>query len=105
MFLRAPLTKGATTEDGPTAAATASAIAARTATFGAVMLLALSKLKVDPAVVSAPCINSFVDGTGLTIWFTPAWRLCNSAISAGCKGDGPRGSRRHDAVRRLRIAL
>ena len=36
------------------------------------MPLALSKLRVDPAVVSAPFISSFVDGTGLIIYFTLA---------------------------------
>lgn len=43
---------------------------------GSMLPLALSKLKVDPAVVSAPFISSFVDATGLVIYFTLAqWIL------------------------------
>lgn len=42
------------------------------ATVGAVLPIVLSKLKMDPAVVSAPFISSFVDGTGLIIYFTLA---------------------------------
>lgn len=42
------------------------------ATIGAVLPIVLSKLKFDPAVVSAPFISSFVDGTGLIIYFTLA---------------------------------
>lgn len=42
------------------------------ATVGAILPLALSKLRVDPAVVSAPFITSVVDGTGLIIYFTLA---------------------------------
>jgi len=34
--------------------------------------LILSKLRVDPAVVSAPFISSLVDATGLVIYFTVA---------------------------------
>ena len=42
------------------------------AVIGAVLPLALSKMRVDPAVVSAPMISSLVDGTGLIIYFTLA---------------------------------
>ena len=42
------------------------------ATVGAIIPIVLSKLKMDPAVVSAPFISSFVDGTGLIIYFTLA---------------------------------
>lgn len=42
------------------------------ATVGAVLPIVLSRLKMDPAVVSAPFISSFVDGTGLIIYFTLA---------------------------------
>ena len=42
------------------------------ATVGAVLPIVLSKLKMDPAVVSAPFISSLVDGTGLIIYFSLA---------------------------------
>lgn len=42
------------------------------ATVGAVLPIILSKLKMDPAVVSAPFISSLVDGTGLIIYFNLA---------------------------------
>ena len=42
------------------------------AVIGAILPLALSKLRVDPAVVSAPFISSLVDATGLVIYFTLA---------------------------------
>lgn len=47
------------------------------ATVGAILPIVLSKLKMDPAVVSAPFISSFVDGTGLIIYFTLASYLMN----------------------------
>jgi len=42
------------------------------ATVASVLPLILSKLKIDPAVVSAPLITSLVDGTGLIIYMTLA---------------------------------
>jgi magnesium transporter len=42
---------------------------------GAVLPLVLRKLRVDPAVVSAPFITTLVDGTGLIIYFEVARRL------------------------------
>jgi magnesium transporter len=72
MFGRALLTDQGTTQVGLTVGATVLAIAVWAATVGAVLPLALSKLRVDPAVVSAPFISSFVDGTGLIIYFTLA---------------------------------
>jgi magnesium transporter len=42
------------------------------ATVAAVLPLLLSKLRIDPAVVSAPLITSLVDGTGLVIYMTLA---------------------------------
>jgi magnesium transporter len=46
------------------------------AVVGSMLPLILSKLRVDPAVVSAPFISSFVDATGLIIYFTLAqWIL------------------------------
>ncbi len=42
------------------------------ATVAAVLPLILTRLKVDPAVVSAPLITSVIDATGLFIYFTVA---------------------------------
>jgi magnesium transporter len=42
------------------------------ATVGATIPIVMQRLRVDPAVVSAPFISSFVDGTGLIIYFTLA---------------------------------
>jgi magnesium transporter len=42
------------------------------ATVAAVLPLILKRLKIDPAVVSAPLITTLVDGTGLVIYFTIA---------------------------------
>lgn len=47
------------------------------ATVGAMLPIVLSRLKMDPAVVSAPFISSLVDGTGLIIYFTLAQYLLN----------------------------
>lgn len=43
----------------------------------AVLPLILRKLKLDPAVVSGPFITTFVDGTGLVIYFMVAKTLLN----------------------------
>lgn len=45
------------------------------ATVGAVLPLVLRKLRVDPAVVSAPFITTLVDGTGLIIYLEVARQL------------------------------
>ena len=45
------------------------AICIWSATFAAVLPLVLRRLRVDPAVVSAPLITTVVDGTGLIIYF------------------------------------
>ena len=47
------------------------------ATVGAILPIVLSKMKMDPAVVSAPFISSLVDGTGLIIYFSLAGYLMN----------------------------
>lgn len=47
------------------------------ATVAAVLPLLLKKLRVDPAVVSAPLITTLVDGTGLVIYFTLAKYMLN----------------------------
>jgi magnesium transporter len=75
MFVRALLTNGGTTEVAITVAATVLAVVVWAATVASVLPLVLNKLRVDPAVVSAPFISSFVDGTGLIIYFTLARRI------------------------------
>jgi magnesium transporter len=45
------------------------------AVVGAVLPLVLRRLRVDPAVVSAPFITTLVDGTGLIIYFEVARQL------------------------------
>jgi magnesium transporter len=57
---------------GPAVAVAALCIVIWAATVAALLPLALSKLRVDPAVVSAPFITTLVDGTGLFIYFTVA---------------------------------
>lgn len=39
------------------------------AIVSSIIPMVLKKLKVDPAVVSAPFIATFIDGTGLIIYF------------------------------------
>jgi magnesium transporter len=45
------------------------------AAVGSMLPLVLRKLRIDPAVVSAPFITTLVDGTGLVIYFEVARRL------------------------------
>jgi magnesium transporter len=47
------------------------------AIVAAVLPLVLKKLRIDPAVVSAPVITTLVDGTGLFIYFTTAKLILN----------------------------
>ena len=54
---------------------TIASICIWSATVAAVLPLLLRKLRIDPAVVSAPLITTLVDGTGLMIYFTIAKRL------------------------------
>ncbi|HEV2072449.1 MAG TPA: magnesium transporter [Thermomicrobiales bacterium] len=72
MFGRALLTGDGSTEIALTVGLTIMALTTWAATIGAILPIALSRLKFDPAVVSAPFISSFVDGTGLIIYFTLA---------------------------------
>jgi magnesium transporter len=58
-----------------TVAATAAVIVLWSATIAAILPLLLRRLRVDPAVVSAPMITTLVDGTGLFIYFEIARRL------------------------------
>ena len=53
-------------------AVTALFIVVWAAMVAAVLPLILHRLRVDPAVVSAPFISTLVDGTGLFIYFTIA---------------------------------
>jgi magnesium transporter len=48
------------------------AICLWSATVAAVLPLTLRRLRIDPAVVSAPLITTLVDGTGLIIYFEVA---------------------------------
>lgn len=45
------------------------AITVWSAIVSSIIPMVLKKLKVDPAVVSAPFIATFIDGTGLIIYF------------------------------------
>ncbi len=70
-FIRA-MTLSVGIDVGLTVAISVSTIVLWAAVVGAVLPLVLNKLKVDPAVVSAPFISTLVDGTGLMIYFTVA---------------------------------
>jgi magnesium transporter len=72
MYGRALLTGDGSTEIAMTVGLTVLALTTWAATVGAILPIVLNKLKFDPAVVSAPFISSFVDGTGLIIYFTLA---------------------------------
>jgi magnesium transporter len=54
---------------GIVVAVTIMAICLWSATVAAVLPLTLRRLRIDPAVVSAPLITTLVDGTGLIIYF------------------------------------
>jgi magnesium transporter len=60
------------TDVGFVIAITIAAICIWSATVAAVLPLLLRRLRIDPAVVSAPLITTLVDGTGLVIYFTIA---------------------------------
>jgi magnesium transporter len=70
-FVRA-WTMGEALTVGPAVAVAAVCIVIWAATVAALLPLVLRKLRVDPAVVSAPFITTLVDGTGLFIYFTVA---------------------------------
>ena len=48
------------------------------ATVGSLLPIAAKRLKIDPAVMSAPFITTFVDATGLVIYFEIALRFFKS---------------------------
>ena len=60
---------------GPVVAVAAFLIVLWAAAVAAVLPLLLHRLRVDPAVVSAPFITTLVDGTGLFLYFTIAQML------------------------------
>jgi magnesium transporter len=72
MFGRALLTNGATTDVALVVAITVFSIGLWAATVGSILPIVLNRLRVDPAVVSAPFISCLVDTTGLIIYFTVA---------------------------------
>jgi len=63
---------GVGTDIGLVVAASILAISLWSATVAAALPLILRRLRVDPAVVSAPLITTLVDGTGLIIYFEVA---------------------------------
>jgi magnesium transporter len=65
-------TLGVGVEIGPVVAVTALFVVVWAALVASILPLALRRLKIDPAVVSAPLITTLVDGTGLFIYFTIA---------------------------------
>jgi magnesium transporter len=65
------------TKVGFVVALTVLAICVWSATVASVLPLILKKLRIDPAVVSAPLITTVVDGTGLVIYFTIAKLILN----------------------------
>jgi magnesium transporter len=75
MFVRALIASDGTESIAIVVGITVLALTTWAATVGAVLPLVLSKLKVDPAVVSAPFISSLVDSTGLIIYFLLAGRI------------------------------
>ena len=72
MFARGLFSKDGNVDLALTVGLTVPVVVVWAATVAAVLPLVLSKLKVDPAVVSAPLITSLVDGTGLIIYMTLA---------------------------------
>jgi len=68
----AGLDAGIGMEVGPVVAVTATFIVIWSAAVSAILPLILHRLKIDPAVVSAPLITTLVDGTGLFLYFTIA---------------------------------
>ena len=60
---------------GSKLAVTALCIVTWAAIVAAILPLVLHRMRIDPAVVSAPFITTLVDGTGLIIYFTIALRV------------------------------
>jgi magnesium transporter len=70
-FVRAVI-QGVGWQLGPVVALTSMAVVMWSVTVAAILPLVLRRLRVDPAVVSAPLITTLVDGTGLFIYFSLA---------------------------------
>lgn len=68
-------TMGAAPEFGLTVALSLVAIVLLGTTIGALLPLVLRRLRLDPAVVSAPFITTAIDAGGLFLYFTIAQRL------------------------------
>jgi magnesium transporter len=69
-------TLGVGLEIGPVVAVAAMCIVVWASIVAAILPLVLHRLRLDPAVISAPFISTLVDGTGLLIYFTLArWML------------------------------
>lgn len=77
MFVRAILTNGADSQIGLVVAITVFSIALWAAVVGSILPIVLDRLRVDPAVVSAPFISCLVDTTGLVIYFSVARAILN----------------------------
>jgi len=75
-YVRAELL-GVSADIGVVVALTIIAICVWAATVAAALPLVLRRLRVDPAVVSAPLITTVVDGTGLIIYFEIARLVLN----------------------------
>jgi len=68
---------GVGSDVGVVVALTISAICVWSSAVAAILPMVLRRLRVDPAVVSAPLITTLVDGTGLVIYFTIAKFVLN----------------------------
>lgn len=77
MFGRALLVGDGSTQLAWVVGLTIMILTVWSATVGALIPIVLNKLKMDPAVVSAPFISSLVDGTGLIIYFSLARYFLN----------------------------
>jgi magnesium transporter len=72
MFGRGFFESGGSVAFGITVGASVMAVIIWAALVAAVLPIGLSKLRIDPAVVSAPLISSLIDATGILIYFTVA---------------------------------
>ncbi len=85
------MTSGSTAEIGFVVAVTIFSIGIWAAMVGSILPIVLHRLRVDPAVVSAPFISGLVDTTGLMIYFAVAQpflvfhRASVAAADAGAK--------------------
>lgn len=59
---------------------TVVAITVWSAIISSIIPMVLKRLSIDPAVVSAPFIATFIDGTGLIIYFEIAQRVMTDLV-------------------------